>query len=61
VEFGRQSLLPANPIRFNPLVVEAVRRTAPTGSHTAVWEWFQERGKDLEKAKWTGTKWVWEN
>ena len=27
---------------------------------TAVWEWFQERGKDPEKAKWTGTKWVWE-
>ena len=26
----------------------------------AVWEWFQERGKDLEKAKRTGTKWVWE-
>jgi uncharacterized protein len=28
---------------------------------TAVWEWFQERGKDPEKAKWNGTKWVWED
>jgi hypothetical protein len=28
---------------------------------TAVWEWFEQRGKDPEKAKWTGTKWVWED
>jgi uncharacterized protein len=26
----------------------------------AIWEWFRERGKDLEKARWNGAKWVWD-
>jgi ankyrin repeat protein len=28
---------------------------------TAVWDWLIERGKDPEKAKWTGSRWVWED
>ena len=28
---------------------------------TAVWDWLVERGKDPEKAKWTGTRWIWED
>ena len=28
---------------------------------TAVWDWLVERGKDPEKAKWNGSRWVWED
>ncbi len=27
----------------------------------AVWDWLRENGKDPEKAKWTGTRWIWED
>ncbi len=27
----------------------------------AVWDWLRENEKDPEKAKWTGTRWIWED
>ena len=27
----------------------------------AVWDWLRENGRDPEKAKWTGTRWTWDN